>query len=148
VTITTSAERPHWAGTCERNASESTSGRRLHEISCSVSVESGYSYAFVEKVMGISSDRSNARLEADYLMKRKLLVRGRVLWQRTHGGLRFGYLAPADLVELLFRHHRLLRDNYWHAGGALVYSSVSWFRSDYAAFAENGRRPRPPRLPE
>lgn len=105
-------------------------GRRLDVISSSLSVEGGYSYAFVEKVMGISTNRSNARVEADYSIKRKLLVRGQAFWQRTHGGLRFGSPTSADLPfpgevntpELLYQHDRLLRDNYWHAGGGLAYS--------------------------
>ena len=47
-------------------------GRRLDVISSSLSVQGGYSYAFVEKVMGISTNRSNGRVEADYLIKGKL----------------------------------------------------------------------------
>lgn len=105
-------------------------GRRLDAISSSLSIQGGYSYAFVEKVMGISTNRSNARGEANYFISRKLQVHGGVFWQRTHGGLRFGSPAPADLVfpgevntpELLYQHDRLLRDNYWHAGGGLAYS--------------------------
>lgn len=105
-------------------------GRRLDVVSSSLSVEGGYSYAFVGKVMGISTNRSNARVEADYSIKRKLLVRGQAFWQRTHGGLRFGSPTSADLPfpgevntpELLYQHDRLLRDNYWHAGGGLAYS--------------------------
>ena len=66
--------------------------------------------------MGISTNRSNANLEGDYLIKGKLLVRGQVFWQRTHGGLRFGSPAPAELVfpgevtpDLLNQHDRLAR---------------------------------------
>jgi len=105
-------------------------GRRLDVLSSSISVQGGYSYAFVEKVMGISTNRSNGRLEADYSIKRKLQVFGNAFWQRTHGGLRFGSPTSADLPfpgdvntpELQYQHDRLLRDNYWHAGGGLAYS--------------------------
>ena len=105
-------------------------GRHLDSILENLSVQGSYSYALVEKVMGISTNRSNATMEGDYLVKRRLLVRGQVFWQRTHGGLRFGSPPPAELVfpgevntpELLFQHDRLLRDNYWHAGGGLAYS--------------------------
>jgi hypothetical protein len=105
-------------------------GKRVDAISSNLSVQGGYSYAFVEKVMGISTNRSNISVEGDYFVYRKLLVRGEVLWQRTHGGLRFGSPQPADLLfpgevnthELLYQHDRLLRDNYWHAGGGLAYS--------------------------
>jgi hypothetical protein len=105
-------------------------GRRLREISSSLSVQGGYSYAMVEKVMGISTNRSNARAEVAYVIKRTLQVRGVGSWQRTHGGLRFGSPNSTDLPfpgevntpDLLYQHDRLLRDNYWHAGGGLAYS--------------------------
>ncbi|MBZ5620526.1 MAG: hypothetical protein LAQ69_17640 [Acidobacteriia bacterium] len=105
-------------------------GRRLDAISRNLVVQGRYSYAFVERVLGISSNRSNASAEVAYLVKRKLSVRGQAFWQRTHGGLRFGSPPPADLVfpgevntpELLYQHDRFLRDNYWRAGGALAYS--------------------------
>ena len=124
-------------------------GRRLGALLRNLSVQGGYSYAFVEKVMGISTNRSNVNMEGDYLVKRKLLVRGQVLWQRTHGGLRFGSPSPTDgspqpdLVfpgevntpELLYQHDRILRDNSWHAGGGLAYSfpRVDIF-ANYTAF--------------
>jgi len=123
-------------------------GRSLDPISSSLTVEGGYSYAFVEKVMDISTNRSNAHAEADYFITRRLQVRGQAFWQRTHGGLRFGTptvpgLPPPGLSfpgevntpELLDQHDRLLRDNYWHAGGGLGYSfpRVDVFAS-YIAF--------------
>jgi hypothetical protein len=105
-------------------------GRRLAVLSRSFSIQGGYSYAFVEKVMGISTNRSNARMEVDHLIKGKLVTRGEAFWQRTHGGLRFGSPQPPGPIfpgevntpELLYQHDRLLRDNYWHAGGGLAYS--------------------------
>jgi hypothetical protein len=119
-------------------------GRRLDAISSNLSIQGGYSYAFVEKVMGISTNRSNAAVEVGYLVKRRLQLRGQNLWQRTHGGLRFGSPSPADLVfpgevntpELLYQHDRLLRDNYWHVGGGGGYSfpRIDIFAT-YIAFA-------------
>jgi hypothetical protein len=105
-------------------------GRRTVVFSRNLSVQGGYSYALVEKVSDISTNRSNARLEADYLVRPKLQVLGQVFGQRTHGGLRFGSPMPPGPIfpgevntpELLYQHDRLLRDNYWHAGGGLGYS--------------------------
>ena len=117
-----------------RNLSEARigldAGRRLDEISSRLVVEGGYSYAFVEKVMGISTNRSNARMELNHVIERKLAVRGEAFWQHTHGGLRFGSPQPPGPIfpgevntpDLLYQHDRLLRDNYWHAGGGLAYS--------------------------
>jgi hypothetical protein len=118
-----------------RNLSEARigidAGRRLDVISSRLVVEGGYSYAFVEKVMDISTNRSNAHAEADYFITRRLQVRGQAFWQRTHGGLRFGTpnLPPPGLTfpgevtpELLDQHDRLLHASSCPAGGGLGYS--------------------------
>ena len=106
-------------------------GQRLDVISPNLFVEGRYSYAFVERVIDIPNNRSNASVEGTYLLlKRKLAARGLASWQRTHGGLLFGSPPPASLEfpgevntpERLLQHDRLLRDNYFHAGGGLSYS--------------------------
>jgi hypothetical protein len=106
-------------------------GKRLDVISPNLSVLGRYSYAFVERVLDIPNNRSNASVEGRYLLLRgKLAARGFAMWQRTHGGLRFGSVPPSSLVipgevdtpERLFQHDRLLRDNNFHAGGGFSYS--------------------------
>ena len=106
-------------------------GKRLDAISPNLSVLGRYSYAFVERVLNVPNNRSNASVEGRYMLLRgKLVARAFALWQRTHGGLRFGSLPPASLVipgevntpELLFQHDRLLRDNNFRAGGGFSYS--------------------------
>jgi hypothetical protein len=106
-------------------------GQRLDMISPNLLVEGHYSYAFVERVIDIPNNRSNAGVETTYLLfHRKLAPRGIASWQRTHGGLRLGSPPPASLVlpgevntpERVFQHDRLLRDNYFHAGGSFSYS--------------------------
>ena len=106
-------------------------GLRLDRISRNLSVQGRYSYAFVERVIGIPNNRSNANVEGAYLLlKEKLAARGLASWQRTHGGLLFGSPEPATLVfpgevntpERVFQHDRIMRDNYFHAGGGISYS--------------------------
>jgi len=106
-------------------------GQRLDVISPTLFVEGHYSYAFVERVIDIPNNRSNASVEGTYLLlKRKLAARGLASWQRTHGGLLFGSPPPAslefpgevDTPERLLQHDRLLRDNYFHAGGGISYA--------------------------
>jgi hypothetical protein len=105
-------------------------GQRLDAISPKLSVQGRYSYAFVERVIDIPNNRSNATVEGSFLLTRKLATRGLVSWQHTHGGLRFGSPPPASLVfpgevntpERLAQHDRLMRDNYWHVGGGVSYS--------------------------
>jgi hypothetical protein len=106
-------------------------GRRFPaDFPKSVVVQGRYSYAFVQKVAGISTNRSNVRGQVTYRVKRGFSVLGEFYWQRTHGGLRLGSPPPADLVfpgevnnlDLWSQHDRLLRDSYWRTGGGLTYS--------------------------
>jgi hypothetical protein len=105
-------------------------GRQMRAMARDFAVQGRYSYAFVQRVLGISMNRSNARGQVSYRVKRGLSVLGQFYWQRTHGGLRLGSPPPADLEfpgevntpDLWYQHDRLLRDNYWRAGGGLDYS--------------------------
>jgi hypothetical protein len=118
-------------------------GRQIRALGRDLAIQGRYSYAFVEKVLGISLNRSNARGQLSYAVKRRLSVLGQFYWQRTHGGLRLGSPPPADLEfpgevntpDLWYQHDRLLRDNYWRAGGGLNYSvrQVDLFAA-YTAF--------------
>jgi hypothetical protein len=116
---------------------------RLDAISRHLSVSGAYSYALVEKPEDLGTNRSNASVEGDYRLTDKLVLRGQVLWQRTHGGLRFGSPPPADLLfpgevnnpDLLFEHDRAMRDNYWHVGAGATYAlNPVWVSFDYMAF--------------
>src|SRR5215471_5501990 len=105
-------------------------GRQIRASGRHLAVQGRYSYAFVEKVLGISMNHSNARGQLSYGVRRRLSVFGQFYWQRTHGGLRLGSPPPADLEfpgevntpDQWYQHDRLLRDNYWRAGGGLNYS--------------------------
>jgi hypothetical protein len=93
-------------------------GQRLDPISPNLSLQAHYAYAFVEKVLDVSTNRSNFALEADYELTRKLAVRGLAYWQWTHGGLR----VPQDITpENFLQHDRLLRNDYFHAGAGATY---------------------------
>jgi hypothetical protein len=107
-------------------------GLRLDRISSKLAVQGRYSYAFVEQVLDVPNDRSNAAVEGAFQFTRRLSGRGTVSWQHTHGGLRF----PADVTtpELFRQHDRLLRDDNWRLGGGLAYS---WTRLDvFASYIE------------
>lgn len=108
-------------------------GRRLDAISPRLSVQGGYSYAFVEQVLDVPNNRSNGSLVGAFQVTRRFSVRGTMLWQHTHGGLR----APADVLanpEHLYQHDRLLRDNNWRLGTGISYS---WSRLDlFASYLE------------
>ena len=105
-------------------------GRRLDAVSAKLTVEGRYEYAFVERVLGVPNNRSDAGLEAAFLAARRLSVHAGVSWQRTHGGLQLGAPPPFALqppgdvntLDRVLQHDRLLRDDYWHADGGASYS--------------------------
>ena len=115
---------------------EAVAGRRLKEIragidasyrvdawSPNLSVSGQYTYAMVERVIGISTNRSNAALGMDYRLGADWSLGVSASLQRTHGGLRVGSMPPSDLPapgelttpERFAEHDRLLRDN-WTCG--------------------------------
>ena len=105
-------------------------GQRLDAISPKLSVQGRYSYAFVEQVLDLPNNRSNAAIESEYLITRRLAARVLLSWQRVHGGLRLGspsgvpFLPPGevDTPERLSEHDRLLRDNNFRLGASVAYS--------------------------
>jgi hypothetical protein len=119
-------------------------GRTLDEISSNLYVSARYAYAFVEQAeVDVPNNRSDAGLEIGFLPVPKLTLQGMLLWQRTHGGLRFGTMPPGTPVfpgdvntpERVLEHDRLLRDNSFHLAGALSYAfgSVDVF-AQYLAY--------------
>ena len=102
-------------------------GQRLSAISPNLYIQGRYSYSFVERVIDIRNDRSNAAVESGFLITRRLAVRGLLLWQRVHGGLSFGgsklpFPGEVNTPERMFQHDRLLRDNNWRLGAGITYS--------------------------
>jgi len=88
-------------------------------------VELTYSYAFVEKVLGIHHDRSNGILELGYFLTPSLSVRAIGSGYYTHGGLVFDTpLAAGPPVEsnpLFFHHDQIGHDSGIFGGGGLSY---------------------------
>lgn len=107
-------------------------GRRLVGLWDRLVVQGNYSYAVVEQVLSIPNNRSNAGLEGDVLVTPRTTIRGLVLWQRTHGGLRAGSPPPSDFAtpgdintpERLAEHDRLMRDDHVHVGVGASYEAL------------------------
>lgn len=106
-------------------------GRRLDFLSPRLALEGRYSYALVERVMDVSTNRSNASVELAFQPLDRLAVRAVVSRQVTHGGLRPGLEKPPPAgypwgeittAELFREHDRLMRDDSWHVGAALTYA--------------------------
>lgn len=106
-------------------------GTRLDVISPRLALQGSYAYAMVERVLGVSTNRSNASIEALFRLTDAAAIRGGVTRQVTHGGLRFGTEGPSPpngvpwgevtTPELLSEHDRLVRDNNWRLGAGLTY---------------------------
>ncbi len=94
-------------------------GHRLDAISPRLSVQGRYSYAFVEKVLDLPNNRSNASLEAGVLLTRLLASRVVFSWQHSHGGLTS---VEVDTPEEFEQYDRVLRDHNFHIGGGVAYS--------------------------
>ncbi len=93
-------------------------GYRVDPISPRFSIAGRYSYAFVEQVLDISNDRSNASLSFDYLFTRKFTGSVQFYWQRSHGGLKS---SEFETEEEWVQFDRLLKDNSFHIGASFGY---------------------------
>jgi hypothetical protein len=124
-------------------------GRRLDPILEAGFAQLRYSYAFVEEVLGISHDRSNADLEIGYFLTPSLGISATGSYQKTHGGLDVplpGTPAAAAFRETPYFDHRdrLAQTNYLNVGGIVsyaltgsldvfvVYQSTVWGRNFHA----------------
>ncbi len=114
-------------------------GQRLDWMLFGLSVQAGYQYSVVERSLGVPNNRSNGTVQGSMAFRRGLSTSGIINWQRTHGGLRFPVeVADAGIPERLTEFHRMLRDNYLHAGGSVSYSRGPWQLSAEALLTARG----------
>ena len=85
--------------------------RRIDAISQNFYIQGNYTYLFVERVLDIPNNRSNAKVEGIFLLTERLTLEGRLTWQHAHGGLRFGAPpgTPVNVItpEAFDQHDRL-----------------------------------------
>ncbi len=94
-------------------------GARVDAISPEFSVSGRYSYAFVEEVLDLNLDRSNAYISFDYLFTPRLNAGLQGYWQYTHGGLRSSEIFSE---EEWMAYDRIIKDNSFHIGATISYS--------------------------
>jgi hypothetical protein len=94
-------------------------GARIDAVSPRFSVSGRYSYAFVEEVLDLSLDRSNAYISFDYLFSLKFSAGLQFYWQRTHGGLTSSEILTDEEWS---EYDRIIKDNSFHVGGVVSYS--------------------------
>ena len=96
-------------------------GARLDQLLAGSYVELTYSYAFVERVLDIHHDRSNAFLELGYFLTPSLSIRGIATGLYTHGGIN-GVAADRLPPPEIFLHH----DQIGHESGISVGGGLSY----------------------
>ena len=120
---------------------EAAPGRRLHQLLAGAYVGSmldpllpdAYvqalvSYAWVEKSLGISTNRVNVDLTLGYIVTSAFGISLLGNYQKTYGGLTGDEVFGGGVSPELFDgHDRLLRDNHWRVGiGASYALSLDW----------------------
>lgn len=106
-------------------------GARLVGLLPKASVQAGYTFSFVEKVVDISINRSNGFIDLGYALTSRLYARAAGIWQETHGGLKFGsptgnpFFPPGEIntPQRSAQRDRLLKTRYWQVAGGLSYSA-------------------------
>jgi hypothetical protein len=96
-------------------------GARLDQLLAGSYVELTYSYAFVERVLGVHHDRSNGFLEVGYYVTPSLSLRGIGTAVYTHGGL---VLREADVLpppEVFLHHDQIDHESGISLGGGVSY---------------------------
>jgi hypothetical protein len=102
-------------------------GRRLDPIVPAGFVQGRYSYAFVDRKLGISHNRSNYDLELGYFVTPSLTLSAIGNYQRTHGGIDFPLVGTPAFVAIknspLWPYHDVIaRAEYLNVGGAVSYA--------------------------
>ncbi len=99
----------------------SSFGSRLDRLLPGSYAELTYSYAFVERVLGVHHDRSNAFLELGYFLTPSLSVRGIGTGFYTHGGLVFQAADQLPPPDVFLHHDQIDHESGISVGGGLSY---------------------------
>jgi len=90
-------------------------------------VQARLTYAWVEKVAGVSHNRENVDFDLGYYVNTKVALQAIVQWQKTLGGVD----VPMPPTNPLFPHHdQLAADGHTNLGAA-----ASWFASDRSTWS-------------
>lgn len=94
-------------------------GRLLDPFLPNMYVHARYTYSFVQPLLDVSLNRSNAEFEVGYALSPLVSVRALSAWSQVHGGLSYddAFNAIETNPFLFLDHDRLLGGRYWHLGG-------------------------------
>jgi len=82
-------------------------------------VQVRYSYAFVEKLLGVTHDRSFADLEVGRFLNARWSVRALASWMTPHGGID---VPPPIGSPYMMVHDRIAAERYMQAGAGVAWS--------------------------
>ena len=94
-------------------------GRSLDDWVPRTYLQLRYNFAFVEKKIGVTHNRSNLDLECGYFINSQWSIRGIASWQRTHGGID----VPVSPKSRFYPYHdQLAAERFFEVGGGLAWA--------------------------
>jgi hypothetical protein len=117
-------------------------GRRLNPLLPKAYLQAQYSYAFVERVLGIAPNRSNIEYQLGYFVTPRFSLLGTGQWTYTHSGLDFNYaIFHGGLVGEQYIHHdQIGKSSLLDLGGGASFAvAPSWQMFLTVARSINGR---------
>jgi len=113
-------------------------GRRLDPILPKAYLQAQYSYAFAERILGISPNRSNVEAQIGYFLTPRVSLLGSMQFFHTYNGYNTDFSLPqGGLTNEQFRHHdQIGKETLLNVGGGVSYAMnrklevyASWGRS-------------------
>ena len=104
-------------------------GRRLDPLLPNAYIQAQYSYAFVERVLGIAPNRSNLEVQPGYFVTQRFSLLATAQWMYTHSGLDLNYNLPlVGLSEDQWIHHdQIAKTSLLDLGGGASFAiTPSW----------------------
>jgi hypothetical protein len=117
-------------------------GRRLNPLIPNAYIQAQYSYAFVERVLGIAPNRSNLEVQVGYFLNPRISLLATGQWMYTHSGLDFNYnLVHAGLSDDQWIHHdQIAKASLLDLGGGTSFAvTPSWLMFLTVARSIEGR---------
>jgi hypothetical protein len=100
-------------------------GRRLDPLLPQAYIQARYSYAFIERVLGIAPNRSDTEAQLGYFLTPRLSVLATTQWTHTHRGVECRFEFHCGLPDdQWFHHDQIAKANLLEAGGGAVFAAT------------------------
>jgi hypothetical protein len=108
-------------------------GRLLNPFLSQAFVHGSYSYTAVEKVLGVSLNRSNTDLAVGYFWTPRLSTS--LLWRKqwSHGGLGFDvFFDPNTSAEIFLQQDRITKQEFQHLGAGVGFNMTESLSANFS----------------